>query len=168
MSFVGIICTPKQEGYIKQILHNNLENENVVILKEDNIENFKNITFETIAIFSNKTSTFEKKETILKLISKTKYLIINADEQILPEYIKISKENVITYGFNAKSTVTTSSVKEDSILICIQRNIQNYIGKELEPQEILVPIQSNRVNSITMMGIISILLIYGKEQIRNK
>lgn len=168
MSFVGIICAPKQEGYIKQTLSTNLKEENVIVLKEDNIENFKNITFETIAIFSNQANAFKKKEIIAKVIEKAKYVIINADEPISCELMTERKENVITYGFNTKSTVTASSVKDDNILICLQRTIQNRSQKELEPQEILVPISMRKANASTVMGVISVLFVYGKEQFQTK
>lgn len=164
MSFVGIICNSKQERYIKQILTANLPNENVIILKEDTIENFKNITFETIAIFSYQEGIFKKKETITNMIQKAKYFVINSDEKILLHEIKMINGSVITYGFNTKSTITTSSVNEESILICIQRMIKNRLEEEIEPQEMEVKIDTNKVNTSTIMGIFSTLLIYGKRQ----
>lgn len=165
MSFVGIICNSKQEGYIKQIVNINLPNENIIILKEDTIENFKNITFETIAIFWSQEKIFQKKEIITKIIGKAKYLVINADEKIPSDGIKIAKGNVITYGFNTKSTVTASSVREDNMLICIQRMIQNRLEEEIEPQEILIQVPTYNVNSTVIMGIVSIGLIYGKKEL---
>ena len=42
---------------------------------------------------------------------------------------------MITYGFNSKSTVTISSVKEDKILVCMQRDIEKSDGKIVEAQE---------------------------------
>lgn len=166
MSFVGIICNPKQEVYMKRILNSNLDDKNWIILKEDTIDNFKNITFETIAIFSKQVSVFQKKEILSKMIEKAKYVIINADEEIDFEWMKAIQGNVITYGFNSKSTVTASSVNEDSILICLQRTIQNRFGKEIEPQEILIPIPSHKINSSTIMGMISLLFVYGKEHLK--
>ncbi len=82
MSFVGILCAPKQETYIKQTLEQYLPFRNVIILKEENMQNFKNITFETIAIFSNPGNTLDKIEILQKIIEKAKYLIVNADETI--------------------------------------------------------------------------------------
>lgn len=168
MSFVGIICQPKQEGYIKQVLNSNLVSKNLIILKEDNIDNFKNIKFETIAIFSNEESVFQKKEAIFKVLEKAKYYIINSDEEMKLGDIKNLKGNVITYGFNAKSTVTASSVNEENILICLQRTIINRIGEHIEPQEINIPYIQHKVNALTIMGIISILFIYEKAQIKWK
>lgn len=169
MSFIGIICTPKQERYIKQTLNNSISSTNIILLKEENIDNFKNITFETIAIFSNKSNTFHKKETMLKIIEKAKYIIINADEEIIVEGIENIKSNIISYGFNTKSTVTASSVDDESMLICLQRTITNRIGNEIEEQEILIPIQQEcKANATTIMGVIAILLVYEKEQIKAK
>lgn len=165
MSFVGVICNSKQERYIKQILTINLPNENIIILKEDTIENFKNITFETIAVFSYEEKIFRKKETITNMIQKAKYFVINSDEKILLYEIKMISGSIITYGFNTKSTVTTSSVNEESILICIQRMIKNRLQEAIEPQEMEVKTDTNKVNTSTIMGIFSILLIYGKKQL---
>ncbi len=166
MSFIGIICTPKQERYIKQILNSSISS-NIILLKEENIDNFKNITFETIAIFSNKSNAFEKKETMLKILQKAKYIIINVDEGITVEGIENIKSNIISYGFNTKSTVTASSVDDDSMLICLQRAITSRIGNKLEEQEILIPIgQECKANATTIMGVIAILLVYEKQEIK--
>ncbi len=83
MSFVGILCTPKQETYIKQILQQYVPSGSLMILKEENLENFKNITFETIAIFMGGESLFQKVEILGKIMEKAKYIIMNADEPIL-------------------------------------------------------------------------------------
>ena len=72
MSFVGILCTPKQETYIKPILQQYVP-----------LGNFKNITFETIAIFMGGESLFQKVEILGKIMEKAKYIIMNADEPIL-------------------------------------------------------------------------------------
>lgn len=165
MSFIGIICTSKQESMIKKILNANLKDANIIILKQDTIENFKNITFETIAVFSNQVEEFPNQEMVVKIIEKAKYFVVNADEPISFKILETIKTNVITYGFNTKSTITTSSVKEDSIFICLQRNIQNRIEEILEPQEIFIPLTSYKVNASMIMGLVSVLLIYGKRQL---
>ena len=62
---------------------------------------------------------------------------INGDVDI-EILIKIKLESpvkMITYGFNSKSTVTISSVKEDKILVCMQRDIEKSDGKIVEAQE---------------------------------
>lgn len=164
MSFVGILCTPKQETYIKQILQQYVPLGNLIILKEENMENFKNITFETVAIFSNQGSLFHKVEILEKIMEKAKYVIMNADEPIVLKPHTNVNGNVITYGFNTKSTITASSVKEDRILLCIQRGFQNRYAQMLEPQEILVPLQGHKMNTSVLMGLETIHLIYEKRK----
>lgn len=163
MSFVGVICDSKNENYIKQTLNKNLKDKTIIFFKEESIENLKNIKFETIIIMSNNEKIFSKKEVVKNMISKVKYLIINADEEIDLSMLENVSINVITYGFNSKSTVTTSSVKEDSILICLQRSIHDILGKEIEPQEIIIKKEAKIATSI-IMGVSTILLLYEKNK----
>lgn len=161
MSFIGVICESRNENYIKQILTKKLESKTIIFLKEESIDNLKNIKFETIIIMANNEKLFSKKDIVKNIISKAKYLIINADEKINLSMLESVSINVITYGFNSKSTITTSSVKEDNILLCVQRNIQDVNGKEVEPQEIIVEKEAKIATSV-IMGIGTILLLYGK------
>ena len=64
----------------------------------------------------------DKEEYISKLFENAKYLVINADMESSLETINNMKLNIITFGFNSKSTITASSV-EENLLICLQRNI---------------------------------------------
>ena len=72
-----------------------------------------------------------------EIISNTKYLIINGDVEIeILKYIKIEKPiKLITFGFNSKSTITISSVKDEKIIVCFQRDIEKTNGEILERQE---------------------------------
>ncbi len=162
MSFVGIICESKNENCINQILNKNLKDKTIIFLREESIDNLKNIKFETIIIMSNNEKIFSKKEVVKNMISKVKYLIINADEEINFSMIENVSVNVITYGFNSKSTVTTSSVKEDRILLCVQRSIKNIFGEEIEPQEIIIE-KDTKIATSVIMGINTTLLIYGRK-----
>lgn len=170
MSFIGVICDPKNENYIKQILKENLKNKAVIILKEDSIENFKNIKFETIIIMSNdrnnllNKSQSNKKNAIKEIINKATYLIVNADEEINLNLLQETSVKVITYGFNSKSTVTASSVKEDSILLCVQRNIQNLVGNNIELQEFNINKTIPKRPTNIVIGLATVLLLYGIEK----
>ena len=160
MSFIGIICDGRNEKNIKQTLKHKLQDKTIIFLNEQSIENLKNITFETIIIMSKQERIFNKKEMLKSIISKVKYLVINADENLdILEDIDI---NVITYGFNSKSTITASSVKDDNILLCIQRTIENLFKKPIEPQEIIVKKINQNLTTSLIMGIATILLIYEK------
>ena len=68
---------------------------------------------------------------------------------------------VITYGFNSKSTVTASSITEEEMLICVQRNIINIKGKKIEPQEINIE-KDIMLDNYDNMYIMCLATIYGK------
>lgn len=170
MSFIGIICDTKNENYIKQTLIQNLKNKTVIILKEDNVENFKNIKFETIVIMSNEKTTIlnesklNEKNVIKRIIDSAKYLVVNADEEINLNLLQETNGKVITYGFNSKSTVTASSVKEDGVLLCVQRNIENLEGKNIELQEFNINKTISKIPTNIVMGLATVLLLYGIEK----
>ena len=171
MSFIGVICDTKNENYIKQILMENLKNKTVIILKENNIENFKNIKFETIIIMSNdKTrilneSKLNGENFVKKIINNAKYLVVNADEEINLNLLQETNGKVITYGFNSKSTITASSVKEDSILLCVQRNIENLEGNNIELQEFNINKFNSKTPTNIVMGLSTVMLLYGVEEL---
>ena len=137
----------------------------VIVINDKNVNNIRNICFETILIIDF-SETFEK-DDINKIFNNTKYLIINAD--LDNESFKIINDlniNIITYGFNQKSTITASSVEEE-LIICIQRKIRDINGKMIEPQEIKVKRIGKKLsnNVHNLMGIASLLLIYGEKQL---
>ena len=72
-----------------------------------------------------------------ELINRVNYLIINADIRI--EILSKISINIpiklITYGFNPKSTITISSIKEEKIIVSIQRELISANNKKIEIQE---------------------------------
>ena len=125
MAFIGIISDSKSEKIIKMILDEKLgKTNNIIIINSKSVDNLKNIKFETLLIANNNAIVKENKEALNKIISNTKYLIINADIELdilLEEQVEL---NVITFGFNPKATITASSVF-DFILLCIKSNIKD-------------------------------------------
>lgn len=160
MSFIGIISENKNELYMNRILSNKLSNTNIININDKNIENIKNVTFETILINGNNTKILSKLDILKNMISKVKYLIINADIEDNLLVLDNINTNVITFGFNSKSTITASSVKEDNILICVQRTIENIKGEEIEPQELLVKVNTTLTGVHTTMGMVALLIVY--------
>ncbi len=170
MAFIGIIAESKNEMQIKRILDNNLNSPNkentVIIINDKSIDNIRNIRFETILIMSLEEIT-EKKEAMNELFKNAKYIVINSDiDNNNLEIINNMKLNVITFGFNQKSTITASSV-EENLMLCLQRKIIDINKNVLEPQEIQVKIFNKKLSNNThnSMGVASILLIYGKKEI---
>lgn len=175
MSFIGLICETKNENYIRQVLREKLKNNNIIFLKEDSIENFKNIKFEAVIIMSNDGKIFSKdytckdninlqKDIIRNIIAKSKCLVVNADEEINLNLLQDTSAMVITYGFNSKSTITASSVKDDEILICVQRNIQDLEGNQIELQEFNIKRTIPKTPTNIVMGIATTLLLYGIQE----
>lgn len=66
--------------------------------------------------------------------SKEQFLILNSDLNAQIDLSEFVGYTVITVGFNSKASVTISSVANEEIVFCIQRDI--LIGNyEVEPQE---------------------------------
>lgn len=161
MSFIGIIAENKQGKYIEERLSKNLKTNTVIKINENTIENIKNVTFDTILIIGNNRKILSKTEIFKQMISKAKYLIINADIETNLEMIDHLNLKVITFGFNSKSSITVSSIKEDSMLLCVQRSLITMEDKEIEPQEFLIKMDTNKVNIYASIATLIVFIIYG-------
>ena len=156
MFFIGIVSEEKNEKHIKDILQQKIENENVVFINEKNIENIKNIKFKIIVLNKGIDN-----KNIKNILLNAEYLILNSDINVKIDLIENLDLKVITYGFNSKSTVTASSVTEEEMLICVQRNIINIKGKKIEPQEINIE-KDIMLDNYDNMYIMCLATIYGK------
>ena len=108
--------------------------------------NLKNIKFDEIIYNKDINLTEEEYKFMREIINKTKYILINSDEKIkIPENILIK---IITFGFNSKSTIMISSVKENYIIISVQREIEKLNGDIIENQEKKIEIEQNKKSSI--------------------
>ena len=156
MLFIGIITDSKSENDIKKLLSNNkfLIENNVIFIKEKNIDNIKNVHFDTVVINKN----FEKVDELNKILENAKNIVINMDVSLDNEELNIINSNLITYGFNSKSSITISSVTDDDVLICVQRNIYNNYG-EIELQEIKLENNEN-YNIYDLIIVLALFLMY--------
>ena len=135
MFFIGIITNQKNEIYVK----NKLNEENILFINDKNISNMKNIKFEAIVV-DNKINN---RSDLRKILSNTKYVILNSDIEFDLEVFKELNVTVITYGFNSKSTFTVSSLTENNIIICLQRIIFKPNGNKIEPEEYQIENEEN-------------------------
>ena len=135
MPLVGIIAKKKDIQAIRKELQN--KEIEFIEITQNSVKNIKNINFEEIVINEDIILAKDEYEYMSTILSKVKYLIINGDVDIeILNKIKLEEPvKMITYGFNSKSTVTVSSVKEDKILVCMQRDIEKSDGKIVEAQE---------------------------------
>ncbi|MBR1653481.1 MAG: hypothetical protein IJ690_00790 [Clostridia bacterium] len=156
MLFIGIVTDSKSEKDIEKLLTNNkfLTENNVIFIKEKNIDNIKNVHFDTVVI----NRKFEKEDELNKLLENTKNVVINMDTNVDNTELNVINSNIITYGFNSKSSITISSVTDDDVLICVQRNIYNNFG-EIEVQEIKIENNEN-YNIYDLIIVLVLFLVY--------
>lgn len=158
MSLIGIITNQKNESYIIKELSKYISIDNIIFITEKNIQNIKNVKFQTILI----DREIKSSNSLKNIISNSKYIILNSDlTNIDLSVLNNIKLNIITYGFNNKATFTVSSISEDKIIICLQRIIKNVFEEKFEPQEYTIYTEQNTDTS-AVIGAICITLIYNK------
>ena len=157
MSLIEIITDDDSKAHLSKVINKHMVNENEIIyIKEENLSNVKNIKLETTII----NSKIYNIEIVKNIIKNSKYLIINIDyNQEINNYIE--NKNVITYGYNSKSDITVSSIKEEKSFLSLQRNITSIFGKQIEIQEIAANINYN-INVYNVMIIIALTILYAK------
>lgn len=160
MTCIGIVADKNSEKEIEKILLEKSKEYNniftIIIINEKSINNIKNIKFETILIYKN---IIKSEDVFKQILLNTKYLILNSDIEKPLKIVENIDITIITYGFNSKATITASSVNENEILLCIQRNILNLNKKLIEPQEI--NIYTKTQNKHIEMAVFCIMLLYG-------
>ena len=135
MPLIGIIAKKRDFQAIKKELK--VSDIEIIEITKKSIRNVKNIGFEEIIILEDMKLENEEYKYMNEIVSKTKYLILNGDIEIcFLKEIKIEKPiKVITFGFNTKATITISSVREEKIIVCLQRDIEKLDGRVIESQE---------------------------------
>lgn len=155
MPFIEIITDSKSQNQLNKVITKQMVNNcELLYIKEKNIENIKNIKLETLVL----NRKIENIELINKIAENTKNIIFNLD---LNKEITNAESKKISFGYNSKSDITISSVKDDEIMICIQNTIESIYGKKVEPQEVKVDIK-NDVNVYNIMIIIALTALYAR------
>ena len=157
MFFIRIITNQKNEIYFKKEVSKYVPVENIIFITAKNIYNVKNVKFETIIMDEKINNKIE----IRKIISNSKYLLLNTDIEIDIEILDNLNLTVISYGFNNKSTFTVSSIEENNMIICLQRVIFNKNGYKIEPQEYQIKNQQN-VDKYAIIAVGVLKMIYSK------
>jgi len=145
MYFIGIIDENNSYKFIKDKVCDQIE---VININNNNIDSIKNIKFNAIVIVKINEMVEKEKIFISDALNGSEYLILNTDEAL---ELSLSKEkglNIITFGLNHKATVTVSSIKEDSMMVCLQRNIKNCKGNIIEPFEYKIKCQCDNNNEL--------------------
>lgn len=157
MPLIGIIGKKRDVQLIKRdFQETNIE---TIQITKESVSNIKNIKFEQIIFLEDLKITQESYKYMEEIMSSAKYIILNADIEInILKQIEIVKPlKVITFGFNSKSTITVSSVKEDKIIVCIQREMEKVNGEIIEMQEKEIRVRED--NKIKMYNNLVIFII---------
>ena len=135
MPLIGIIAKKRDAHVInKELKERDIK---IIEITKESIKNVKNISFEEIIVLEDIKLESEEYKYMNEIMSKTKYLILNGDIKIgFLNEINIEKPiKVITFGFNSKATISISSVNEEKIIVCLQRDIEKIDGEIIETQE---------------------------------
>lgn len=135
MPLVGIIAKKKDiQAIKKEIKGKNIE---IIEITKESIKNLKNIKFEEIIFLQNINLKEEEYKYMNEVISKVKYLILNKDIEIniLKSIEKNQAIKLITFGFNSNATISISSIKDEKIIVYLQKDIEKPKGEILERQE---------------------------------
>ena len=164
MPFIGIIGKENDSNFIKNEIIKNSKTTNfeVININQKSLENIKNIRFDVLVINENIEKLLRYSNYLEKLINNTKFLLINLDTKIRISNFKYSEKKVITFGFNNHSIITISSIKEENILICVQKKFFGIISR-IDEQEFNVELKKYNINKLyNILVIFTILQIYGE------
>lgn len=166
MHFIGIFSNYSEYELIKRNIIKIVKRKDLELIhiSSKNVENMKNIVFETIVLCNQENINDKQKNILNKLCSNCMFIIVNADVFCNTKIISNKKTNCISYGLNQKSTITISSIQEDKAILSIQRNINNLEQSTIEMGEMEIDVKQYKPNQIeNILAIFTIYLIYSKE-----
>ena len=165
MPFIGVYAKENDSNFIKNEIgkigtKNNFE---IININKKNLSNLKNIRFDTLVIKDRLSDLLNTSNYIKKIIENANYLIVNNDIENKADIEKIH-DKIITYGFKSNADVSVSSIKEENIMISIQRKIQKANNDLLEEQEINVKIGKHNINKLyNILALYTILMVYNEK-----
>ena len=82
MSFIGIVTNSKNEESMVKKIFKLFPADNIIFITSKNIDNIRNIQFETVVINGNIKDDVKLKN----IITKSKYVILNTDVELEKEF----------------------------------------------------------------------------------
>lgn len=162
-------------AYLAELLKNNTD---ILILKinifDMDKEIFDYLKFDII-IFTDKADDFSEsiistdyKDSMRKafsLLDDKGIAIVNADDFELTNFLNGIKHYIITYGFNLKASITTSSVGDlvdkCDIMCCLQRTVFARNGNVIEPQEFIIKTKPEMYDPYNVLAAATFALVNG-------
>ena len=158
MSLIGILTQNQNKAYLKEELEKR-GLEDVFFLTESTAQNMRNVRFDMFLLGKKIT---EEQEMIREIAKRTDYFILNSDVKENLQLLENLDLKIITYGYNQKASVTTSSVEEEKVIVCLQRGIKNIYQEEIEPQEMEFKTDKNENNS-AILELASLLFLFSRK-----
>lgn len=116
-----------------------------------------------LLVLNKKSPSFDLQKALEAVVTNG-VIVMNADEKSYAG-IKLTKPmQLITYGYNPKSTITASSVvvhENISVQCCIQRQFATLGGEVLEPQEFLVRTSYLELKEDDILAAVTVALLCG-------
>ncbi len=102
----------------------------------------------------------------LALLADKGMAIVNVDDNELISMLQgVKQKNIVTYGFNTKASVTTSSIGDalykDGFICCLQKTISAKNGAVIEPQEYKLNLDSGEVDTHNVLAAASFAIVNG-------
>lgn len=162
------------KSYISELSKNSVD---ILILKigcnEACDEVLSNIVFDII-ICTDKTDGFDDNskaqfpnpiKRALSMLDEKGLVIVNADDSTLMEFLTGLSRPIVTYGFNPRASITTSSVGdtffEGKFMCSLQKTICAKNGLTLEPQEYIVKVDSHDTDSYNVLAAATFAIVNG-------
>ena len=158
MSLIGILTQNQNKAYLKEELKKR-KLEDVFFLTESTAQNMRNVKFDTFLLGKKIT---EEQEMIREIAKRTDYFILNSDVKENLQLLENLDLKIITYGYNQKASITTSSVEDERVIVCLQRGIKNIYQEEIEPQEMEFKTDKNENNS-AILELASLLFLFSRK-----
>lgn len=104
-------------------------------------------------------------DRIFSLMADKGVAIVNVDDSELLGLLQGLRQHVVTYGFNTKASITTSSVGdsvlENRFICCLQRTISARNGALIEPQEYKLELEGNDFDTRSVLAAASFAIVNG-------
>ena len=114
---------------------------------------------------SDRNEHSKKMGKLFSLMADKGVAIVNVDDSDLIGLLKSMKHRFVTYGFNAKASISTASIGDtlfkDGFICCLQRSISTRSGKMVEPQEYKLNLEANEFDSHNVLAAASFAIING-------
>ena len=143
MIFVGVVSDNKKFEILRKIIYKNKNKSEVSLININykSIDNLKKIKFEIRVLLDLPNQLEDNIDSLEEVCKDSNFLIVNSDIEFKKDALKNVQTNIITFGMNHLSSVTFSSVTDESLMISVQRNYPSINGDLIDVGEYSLSIQ---------------------------